>query len=434
MTRRPAATSTSVPGLGGIFRDLGDPIRVPFSRLFLDPNNPRIAPVDAPRYEDPDLLFDAGRQRGLEEALGKALNVDKLEDAILAQGWVPIDPILVWEHPARAGCFVVVEGNTRTVALRRLRGARLERERSKLERLTARSKSRPEEVREQRALVSHIELIASSTNEVSVHPVLAANVEDLEDKLPTLLGVRHITHAQQWTPYAANLYVLSLYDRLFRLRHGPEAPLRLETDIVKRVADIVSLGETKTRRNIQAASAFSAFKNEYEDRLPEGDTFEDQDQYFFELILQYRFAQEQFEFDRDALRLPKETAEVLFQWAFSKPRKGGKDRSENVFYEAENIRLWNTVKNFDDVNGTSFAARLDVDQPDKAQTMRDVEADYLQRKRLRTPINALASLIEELRTLETDTLVSQAGHLTPMLEEVGRLVEQRLRMLRSLED
>ena len=97
----------------------------------------------------------------------------------------------------------------------------------------------------------------------------AASIEELEEKLPRLLGVRHITHARQWGPYATNLYITSLYERLFRERHGEDDPLRLEQDLIAQVAAMVSLGDTKTRRNIQAALSFGHFKRGYEDLLPE---------------------------------------------------------------------------------------------------------------------------------------------------------------------
>jgi hypothetical protein len=33
-------------------------IEVPFDSLYLDPNNPRLAPDNPPGYDEPDKLFD----------------------------------------------------------------------------------------------------------------------------------------------------------------------------------------------------------------------------------------------------------------------------------------------------------------------------------------------------------------------------------------
>src|SRR5690242_15184104 len=101
---------------------LKKPIEVPFERLYLDPNNPRIAPDARPGYDDPSVLFDDKRQEALEGVLESIYDeYEELKDAITTQGWVPIDTIIVWEHPAKKGWFVVVEGNTRTLTLRKIR-------------------------------------------------------------------------------------------------------------------------------------------------------------------------------------------------------------------------------------------------------------------------------------------------------------------------
>lgn len=404
---------------------------VPFDKLFLDPNNPRIAPEDAPGYENPDAIFDDELQTKLEGRMREVYKVANLEASIQAQGWVPYDPIIVWEHPKRRGHFIVVEGNTRTVALRSLRGEGLDRERKKLEKLKKSPSRFAEDLKVQQDTVKRLEEVVAATDQIRVYPVAASSVDELLEKLPRLLGVRHITHAQPWSPYATNLYILSLYERLFRERHGNKPALRLEQDLVAEVATLVSLGETKTRRNIQAASAFTHFKREYEDQLPNGEEFTDDDHYFFELILQNKYPQEQFGFTKDALRLPSESEDALFKWAFSQPRKGKGDENKNIFYKAENIRLWNQLHSYDGDTGTSFAAQLDVDDPDAAKPMRLVEADFLQHKTKRSPIDALAALLKTLQDLKVDALVSQQEHLEPMLDEVAKLVEKYRRMMKA---
>jgi len=401
--------------------ELVDAKLVPFDSLYLDPNNPRIAPEDPPGYENPDDLFGLELQEKLEARVREVYKVANLEASIQAQGWVPYDPIIVWEHPKKKGHYIVVEGNTRTVALRSLRGDKLERERKKLDKLKKSPSRFAEELKVQSETVAKLEAIVAATTDLRVYPVAAKSVSELLEKLPRLLGVRHINHAQPWSPYATNLYILSLYERLFRARHGDKPALRLEQDLVAEVALLVSLGDTKTRRNIQAASAFTHFKREYEDRLPEGNSFGDDDHYYFELILQNKYPQEQFGFTKDTLRLPTESEEALFTWAFSKPRnqasgKDSDDDNENIFYKAENIRLWNQLHSYDGDKSTTFATQLDIDNPETARPMRQIEADFLQHKTRRSPVDSIAALIKALQELKVDTLVSQQDHLEPMLD------------------
>ena len=416
------------------FGDLSKPLTVDFSKIFLDPNNPRIAPEHSSRYEDPDAIFDEELQKDLTARVYKVYQAGDLEDAIIAQGWVPIDPILVWEHPARPAHYIVVEGNTRMSVLRNIHGPRLEREKKKLERFTKGGKMPGEEIKEQQRHVEQLESIVNDTKKLTVYPVKASSTAELEEKLPRLLGVRHISHARQWGPYATNLYITSLYERMFRDRHGEDEALRLEHDLVSSVAAMVSLKETKTRRNIQAASAFGHFKRNYEDELPDEEEFSDSDQYFFELILQHKYTQEQFGFTKDRLYLPDESEKALFEWAFSKPRKS-EDKNPNILYKAENIRLWNEMAKYDGENATPFAAQFDVSAPEQAtKPMRLVEAEYLHHKARQTPLNTLQSLLEALKELKGETMVTQAEYLEPALQEIVELSERYLRMMRASAD
>ena len=419
-----------VPDTKTPITDLLDPKEVPFDKIYLDPNNPRIAAEDPPGYEDPKALFNDALQADLEQRVRSVYDVTSLEDSIVTHGWVPIDAVIVWEHPGNSGHVIVVEGNTRTVALRNLRTKRLEQERKKLERLK-KAPTHAEDLRTQEKLVENLEEIVKQTDKLRVFPVAANTVDELQAILPRLLGVRHISHAREWKPYATNLYILKLYERLFREAHGPKKDLALQDDLVNQVASMMSLGATKTRRNIQAASAFTHFKREYQDKLPPNESLTDEDHYFFELILQNPYPKEQFDFGRDALYLPKESEEVLFKWAFAKPRSGKVEDNENVFYKAESVRLWNQMATYDGKAGTNFAKQLDKDAPEDARPIRVVEAEFLQHRTQRTPIDALTALQKAMQDLKVDTLVSQQEHLGPILENIAQLISRYQKMMKA---
>lgn len=256
--------------------DLGDPIQVPFERIYLDPNNPRIASFERPGYSDPKSIISESIQQQLTDRLNKEENVDALESVIVNQGWVPIDAIVVWEIPKLKGHYVVVEGNRRTTALRAIR-ARLDKEKRKLDRMKAGASYSENDAAEQEALIKQIEQIISDTAMLRVSALVAKDETELREKLPRLHGVRHITTAKEWSPYARNLYILSLYQRAFERRHCNAKKLEIDADLVQHVANLVALKETKARHAIQAASAFSHFKMQYEDRLPPGEEFNDED-------------------------------------------------------------------------------------------------------------------------------------------------------------
>ncbi len=411
--------------------DLGTPIQVPFDKIFLDPNNPRIATPDRPGYSDPKKITTEAVQNALTERLRDDENVDSLQSVIVNQGWVPVDSIVVWELPNAQGHYVVVEGNRRTTALRDIR-ALLDKECRKLERIKRGRGHSATDIATKERLVNQIRQIIADTEPLLVSPLLAKDEDELQDKLPRLHGVRHITPAKQWSPYATNLYILSLYQRAFEARYGADDNLTLDSAVIQQVATIVSLGDTKTRRSVQAASAFSHFKIEYEDQLASGEEFNDEDQYFFEQILQNKYPQLQFEFGKTDLRLSPEMEEVMFKWAFEKPRKNhDDDENSNRWRKAEDFRLWNQMATYDAKHGTSFASQFNVEDPDAAPRMAQVHADFLSHKATKTPLETLTALINALHDLRADVLRSQSSHLEPMLDELIRLSKDYLKMMKA---
>lgn len=411
-------------------KDLKQEIRIPFDNIYLDPNNPRIAPDDRPGYDDASRILDKAVQQKLTQGIEKEYDLDTLEEAIVRQGWVPIDAILVWELHRHKGQFVVVEGNCRVTTLRRIR-SRLVREDEKLKRMEATTKKyAKQDLEDQRDLVSRLRQIVDDTEELRVFPVNAKDPMELEERLPRLLGVRHITRAQNWSPYATNLYVLSLYQAFFEEKYG-EPELRLVPDLIEQVGAKVSEGETKTRRRIQAASAFSRFRRRNEDSLPGDGEFSHEDQYFFENILQNKFPQEQFGFGRDDLHLSDEMEDVLFKWAFAAPRD--EEDNPNVLRKAEDLRLWAQIKRYDDTKGTAFASELDVEQPDQATPMEKLEAKYRAHKAQVSPIDTFRAIMDSFKKIPADVLLSQSSHLRPMLKEVATTATKYLKMIESAE-
>lgn len=407
-------------------------VKVPFDNLYLDPNNPRISPSDRPGYDDPDKIFSDTIQTKLLQRVKDIYQPENnLVPSILTQGWVPLDRMLVWKHPNTKGNYIILEGNTRKTSLKIIRDKILPSENNKLERMRSKSaKYAGKDLQDQENLVSKILEIVEDTKRLEVVVVDAETTEELEEKLPRLLAVRHVSHAKEWTPYALNLYILSLYERLFAERHENIEALRLEPDLIRQVGDMVSLGATKTRRNLQAASAFSKFKRDYEDKLTEGDEFSDSDQFYFDEILSHKYAYEQFGLTNDKLILEDEMATALFEWAFRFPRGQG-DENQNILRKAKDIGLWAKMKKYDDEKGTSFASRLNVEDPSNADKMDLLEAQYQTHKVSVSPIDNIESLLKTFGEIRADQLLEQASHLKPMLKQLKGKAEQYLKIIEA---
>jgi hypothetical protein len=411
--------------------DLKPPIKVSLDRLYLDPNNPRLAARERPGYDKPARLFDEKLQERLEARLRETYKgVRALSRSIVSMGWVPVDPMLVWEHPRKKGHFVVLEGNTRTTVLRGIRRD-LARERSRLARAKRNAFVDPQAVREQQEKVERYERVVQATQELEVLPVSAKGPDELAQSLPRLLGVRHLSHAQKWRPYATNLYVFSVYRQLYEETSGTQG-LRLDDALLHQCAELVSLSAWKVRRSVQAVLGFNHFRSQYEDRLPEGERMSDDDQSYFLALLDPGHPREEFGYRDDTLWLQPEKEEVLFRWTFARPRRGPAP-NKNVFRSADDIRLWARLSRYDERHHTRFARALDVARPDKARTMAEIELDFMAHRAQQSPLETMQSLVKTLKETEVETVRAHHHQIRPVIEEMVALGNDYLRMLDAIE-
>jgi hypothetical protein len=410
--------------------DLKSPMKVSLDRLYLDPNNPRLAADVRPGYEKPALIFDEGVQERLESRLRETYKgVRALGKSIVSMGWVPVDPMLVWEHPRKKGHYVVLEGNTRTAVLRGIRRD-LAREKSRLARAKRNAFVDPEALREQETRVGRYERVVQATRELEVLPVAAGGPQDLAQSLPRLLGVRHLSHAQKWRPYATNLYVFTVYRQLFDETYGTGA-LRLDDALLHQCAELVSLSAWKVRRSVQAVLAFNHFRTHYEDRLPAGERFSDDDQSYFLALLDPGHAREEFGYRDDTVWLQTEKEDVLFRWAFARPR-AGEAPNRNVLRSADDIRLWSRMSRYDERHHTRFARQLDVLRPDKARPMAEVELEFMAHRAQQSPLETIQSLVKTLKETDVETVRAQHGQIRPVIEELVALGKDYLKMLEAI--
>jgi hypothetical protein len=413
--------------------DLLSPVRVPFDRLFLDPNNPRLGLAEKPGYGDPSSLFDERVQIQLEMRMRRTYkSIKELVNSILNMGWVPVDAMLAWEPPNAPGHFVVVEGNARTTALRMIRREH-NRELGRLAKVRSSSVLAATMLKEQEERTALYEKVLSQTRELEILPVAAPSATELARALPRLLGVRHISHAQQWKPHATNVYAYSLYRQLFEESH-PGERFRLEDSLIRQTAATAGLNIFKVKRAIQAVVAFQRFRSGFEDRLGEGERFQDQDQSYFLHLFEPGYPRDQFGLEENGLYMEREMEEVLFLWAFSRPR-GIEDGQENknIFRSPDDVRTWGRIARYDDVHKTHFSRRLNVNRPEAARSVADMELDFNTHRTGRTPLETVLSLVERLKGLEVEALVAHKDEIRPAIEKMLTLGRDYLAMIEAIE-
>ena len=409
---------------------LRSPIDVPLKNLYPDPNNPRLALEQVPGYEDADKLFDDDTRAALFEQLQSDHDVAELIKSISGLGWMPIDNILVWVHPAAPEKAVVVEGNRRLATLNLIRSTVLPAQEKKLAGLVAKKVGVLQgQLEELQTSIARLKTVIEDSEVLRVVPVDAKDVDELADKLPSVLNVRHGQGAREWGNYAHDLNLLRRFDVLFQATHGAGRSFFWDDDVVSQVALENSQTKTTVKRMLKAASWFTHFRAQFEDELPEGEGFTKSDYYLFELISRKPNIRAKLQVGEDDFALPDDAEQVLFDWVFKLPRSGDEDGNPNIFYRHENLMLWDQMRAYDEKHGTAFATRLDPSDWTNAPTMREVEAAYLSHKAKRKPHAVLDELITRMQSFTADELAVQGELFRTQLTHVEKLASKFLKMI-----
>ena len=364
---------------------INNPINVKLDDLYLDPNNPRLPQFHAPGYESVEDLFDSETQLKLEEMLSTH-KLKELADSIEGTGWLPIDAILVWEHPDAEGKYVVLEGNRRTATLRYMR-KRLSVEEEKLKKQKARknlNKDQQKVLEEQEEIVGHLREVVAITEKVDVLPLNCPEPLKVQELLMRVLAMRMITGARKWGTYAEDLFMVNCYERLFEEKYGDEE-LFIDKELINVLVKYLSadglpsfpsVGAAKCKQTIRAIRAFEHFKANWEHALPKGESFTGSQGYYyaFQKIMTSPFVREQFGIKSDAdLTLSQEGEQALFTWMFKNPHNNlTAEHNTNLWPAARATDEWNKLNAYDIANGTHFAASYDVSDPEAATERMDV--------------------------------------------------------------
>jgi hypothetical protein len=197
------------------------------------------------------------------------------------------------------------------------------------------------------------------------------------------------------------------------------------------VAATLSQSPYRLKRGIQAAAAFSAFRKRMTPRLPKGEAIHDADQDYFIRIFEPGHAYRCFGVRDGDMTLSPEMEDVLYDWAFSKPRSDA-EKNRNVLREPEDLSLWNRMARYDAEHGTKFASGLDPRHPGKARPIVNAEADFDSHREQTSPVDVLENLADKLRHLEIQTLRGRKDEIRPVLDEIAKLARDAKKMLLAL--
>lgn len=183
MAKSQSSTQAAAAPVGAPFEFDAQDIGV--SKLLLDPNNYRFLDRKKFKKKAMNRAHEESVQRATLESLEQSYQLDELKHSILTNGYVPMERIIVVPYQAKAGLFLVVEGNRRVASLKSI----LKEEQEGVTILTP----------AQRASFSKIPCA-----------VLKASGSSLKHAERIIMGIRHIAGPKEWGAYQQALLVSEL--------------------------------------------------------------------------------------------------------------------------------------------------------------------------------------------------------------------------------
>lgn len=157
---------------------------LPLENLLLDPNNYRLQEVSG-YVSVPEERFQLEQiQRTTLQRLQKE-NLKELQKSIVANGFLPIERIVVTPYKHRDGMYLVLEGNRRVAALKGLREQDL-------------------------AGIELPERVGKTFNAVPC--IVAEDNEEFPFFKETLMGIRHVGGIKEWGGYQRAKLIADLHD------------------------------------------------------------------------------------------------------------------------------------------------------------------------------------------------------------------------------
>jgi hypothetical protein len=162
------------------------PARLRLEQLLLDPNNPRLmgATGDLSDHVADSVALDRDVQGELQARLRQEMGLDSLIEKIKANGFLPIDRIVVRPCDDTDDMYIVLEGNRRVASLRSLKSDAIA--------LAAMADDR-------RTSIEEFDVLIYEGND----PMISWSIQ----------GLRHIEGVREWGPFQRAAFLSSLAER-----------------------------------------------------------------------------------------------------------------------------------------------------------------------------------------------------------------------------
>jgi len=194
-------------------------IRVQPKFLILDPNNPRLITRDEDRHPEDDAVSRLGTTT--KKMCDGRFKIDDLVNSIKQNGWLPVDAIFVKKLENESKYYLVLEGNRRVTAITKL-----------LDECSDIS-----------------DKLKTSLSEIDVMEIVDdIPIDELNNKITYLLGVRHHGALKKWSPFAQ---ARNIYKRYLEITNTEAESFVWDGDKGDLVADALSISVDHVRDRLK---------------------------------------------------------------------------------------------------------------------------------------------------------------------------------------
>jgi hypothetical protein len=209
-------------------------IQVPVEKLYLDPRNPRLRSdvFEDQQYSDKDILDKYIQDKVMMEMMKPEFQIDDLIDSIKSKGFVNIDSVFV-KNIEGTDCYLVVEGNRRTTALKKLL-------------------NRKDHL--------HTDLVES----IEVIPAKELLVDDTEiahEQIDFILGMRHHGGIKMWGAMQRAHSIYKRYKKLYDKEYGDDTEFIYNPEVAKKVGNGFNIALGDVRIALQVYRVYEQLKS-----------------------------------------------------------------------------------------------------------------------------------------------------------------------------
>ena len=129
----------------------------------------------------------------------------------------------------------------------------------------------------------------------------------------------------------------------------------------------------------------------------------------------------------DHVTLTDQAAQAIFEWVFKEPSHLDAEKNTNIFYAHRNVGNLAKMKRYDDINKTTFADSYDVEDPSKAEPMRNVfDLEFTAAVNTSDNTKVLENCIKQLHQISNKQMEHEGDTIRELLVQIRDIAKRTI--------